>query len=196
MAGRGVIAMDNSKRAFERAMRLAVVSGLRASFGPALLAAAHNHEHRRTWALAALGEIVVDKIPGIPSRSSLPLMLPRAASGAYVAKHVMEREGINDPWIAPMGAAVAAGVAALAPKIRGLLGTVLGIPSPVIGLAEDYLALKIGSEALGLSMDDLRRIGEESFEDVQGLVEQATEAVKPQIQQLQDKFQSAGAGST
>jgi len=176
-------------------MRLAAISGLRASFGPAFVAAAYNRENRRNWALAAIGEMVIDKVPGVPSRSSLPLMLPRAASGAYVAKQVMEREGVEDPWIAPMGAAVAAGVAALAPRLRGLLTTVLGIPSPIVGLAEDYLALKVGAEAVGMTMDDLRRIGEESIEDVQGLVEQATQAVQPQIQQLQEKFQSAGAGS-
>ena len=191
----GAIVMTNSKRAFERAMRLAAVSGLRASFGPALLAAATNDEHRRNWALAALGEMIVDKVPGVPSRASLPAMLPRAAAGYYVAKKVMEREGVEDPWVAPLGAAVAAGVGALAPRLRGLLGVVLGIPSPVIGLAEDYLALKIGSEAVGLTMDDLKRIGEESVEDVQGLVEKATEAVMPQIHQLQDRLQSAGAGS-
>jgi len=185
----------SSKRAFERAMRLAAVCGLRASFGPALIEAAYNRQNRRNWALAALGEMVVDKLPGIPSRASLPLLLPRAASGGYVAQQVMEREGIQDPWIAPMGAAVAAGVAALAPRLRGLIGTVLGIPSPLLGLAEDYLALKIGAEAVGMPMDDLKRIGQESFEDVQGLVEQATQAVQPQIQQLQEKLQSAGAGS-
>ena len=177
-------------------MRLAAVSGLRASFGPALLAAAYNHEQRRNWALAAVGEMAFDKVPGVPSRASLPAMLPRAAAGYYVAKQVMEREGVDDPWVAPLGAAVAAGVGALAPRVRGLLSLVLGIPSPVVGLAEDYLALKIGSEAVGLTMDDLKRIGEESFEDMQGLVEKATEAVKPQLQQIQDKFQSAGAGST
>ncbi|WP_435016853.1 hypothetical protein TA3x_004434 [Tundrisphaera sp. TA3] len=187
--------MTDSKRAFERAMRLAAVSGLRASFGPALLAAAYNHENRRNWALAAVGEMVVDKVPGVPSRASLPAMLPRAAAGYYVAKTVMEREGVNDPWVAPLGAAVAAGVGALAPRIRGLLGLVLRVPSPMIGLAEDYLALKVGSEAVGLTMDDLKRIGEESIEDVQGLVEKAGEAIQPQLQQLQDRVQSAGAGS-
>lgn len=188
--------MTDSKRAFERAMRLAAVTGLRASFGPALLAAATNNANRRNWALAAVGEMVVDKVPGVPSRATLPAMLPRAAAGYYVAKQIMEREGVDDPWVAPLGAAVAAGVGAIAPRIRGLLGLVLRVPSPVIGLAEDYLALKIGSEAVGLTMDDLKRIGEESLEDMQGLVDKATEAVKPQLQQLQDKFQSAGAGST
>ncbi len=179
--------MMNSKRAFERAMRLAVVSGLRASFGVALIEAAYDRPNRKNWAMAAIGEMVVDKIPGVPSRASLPAMLPRAAAGAWVAKQVMEREGVEDRWAAPMGAAVAAGVAVLAPRLRGLLGAVLRVPGPLLGLAEDYLALKIGGEALGLTMDDLRRIGEESIEDVKGYVGSVAAKVESR--------QSVGAGS-
>lgn len=157
--------MATSKRAFERAMRLAVVSGLRSTFGVALLEAAYDRPNRKHWAMAALGEIVVDKIPFVPSRASLLAMLPRAAAGAYVAKQVMDREGVEDPWVAPMGAAVAAGTAALAPRIRGALG-LLGMPGLMLGLAEDYLALKVGGEALGLTMNDLKSIGAETIDDL------------------------------
>jgi len=168
-------------------MRLAVVSGLRSTFGVALLEAAYDRPNRKNWAIAAMGEMVVDKIPFAPSRASLPAMLPRAVAGAYVAQQVMDREGVQDQWAAPMGAAVAAGVAALAPRIRGLLGVVLGVPQPLLGLAEDYLALRIGGDALGLTMDDVKRIGEESFEDVKGYVTSiATPEPTPQ---------SVGAGS-
>jgi nucleotide-binding universal stress UspA family protein len=179
--------MSDSKRAFERAMRLAVVSGLRSTFGVALMEAAYDRPNRKMWALAALGEMAVDKIPGVPSRASLPAMLPRAIAGGYVAKQVMDREGVDDPWAVPMAAAVAAGVAALAPRIRGLLGTVLGVPNPVLGMVEDYIALKVGGEALGLSMDDLKQIGAESFEDVKGYV--ASVAIPD------SSPQSVGAGS-
>lgn len=162
--------MTDSKRAFERAMRLAVVSGLRSTFGVALLEAAYDRPNRKVWALAALGEMVVDKIPGVPSRASLPIMLPRAVAGGYVAKQVMEHEGVDDPWAVPMGAAVASGVAALAPRIRSILSAVLGVPSPLLGLVEDYIALKVGGDALGMSLDDLKKIGEESIEEVKGYV--------------------------
>ena len=168
-------------------MRLAVVSGLRSTFGMALLEAAYDRPNRRSWALAALGEMVVDKIPFVPSRASLLGMLPRAAAGAYVAKQVMEREGIEDPWVAPMGAAVSAGVAALAPRIRGALG-LLGMPGVVLGLAEDYLALKVGGEALGLTMNDLKSIGAETIDDLKTHFAALSE-------QAQSLTQSAGAGS-
>jgi len=179
--------MTDSKRAFERAMRLAVVSGLRSTFGMALLEAAYDRPNRKTWAMAAMGEMVVDKIPGVPSRASLPAMLPRAVAGGYVAQQVMEREGIEDPWAAPMGAAVAAGVAALAPRLRGLLRVVLGVPSPVLGMVEDYIALKVGGEALGLSMSDVKQIGSDSFEEIRGYV--TSGALPEKIRQ------SVGAGS-
>jgi hypothetical protein len=179
--------MTNSKQAFERAMRLAVVSGLRSTFGMALMEAAYDRPNRKNWAIAAMGEMVIDKIPGVPSRASLPVMIPRAIAGAYVAQQVMERESVKDQWAAPMGAAVAAGVAALAPRIRGLLGAVLGVPQPLMGLAEDYLALRIGGDALGLTMDDVKKIGEESFEDVK---EYVTSIALPE-----PTPQSMGAGS-
>jgi hypothetical protein len=187
--------MTNSKRAFERAMQLAVVSGLRATFGVALLEAANQRPNRKAWAVAAMGEMVVDKIPGVPSRASLVGMLPRAAAGGYVAHQVMEQEGVDDPWAAPMGAAVAAGVAALAPRIRGILSTVLGVPSPVIGLVEDYIALKIGGDALGLSMNDLKKIGEESIEEVKGYVSSAVSASQDILGSSSERPQSVGAGS-
>lgn len=184
--------MTDSKRAFERAMRLAVVSGLRSALGVALLEAAYDRPNRKAWALAAMGEMVVDKLPFIPSRASLPAMIPRAVAGGYVAKQVMDREGVEDPWAVPMGAAVASGVAALAPRIRGVLGTVLGVPGPLLGLVEDYIALKVGGDALGLSMEDLRQIGEESFGEVKGYVESMGSAPGPDER---SSPQSVGAGS-
>ena len=178
--------MTDGKRAFERAMRLAVVSGLRSTFGVALVEAAYDRPNRKSWALAALGEIVVDKIPFVPSRASLAGMLPRAVAGGYVAKQVMDREGVEDPWIAPMGAAVAAGVAVLAPKIRGALN-LIGMPGVLLGFAEDYLALKVGGEALGMTMDDLKTIGAETIDDLKAHFASLTQDHQP--------AQAVGAGS-
>jgi hypothetical protein len=135
--------------------------------------------------MAALGEMVVDKLPLVPSRSSQPLMIPRALAGAWVAKTVMEEAGEADhPWAVPMGAAVAAGVATLAPKFRAVLRTTLGLPDFTVGLAEDYLALRLGGEAVGLSMDQVSDIARDSLEDIK-------EAVRPAL----DSIQSVAAGS-
>src|SRR5262249_19803879 len=90
---RGRAPMIDTNSAFEKARRLAVVSGMRAMLGPALLSAAEDRPWRKGLAIAALGELVVDKLPLVPSRASLVGMVPRALAGAWVAKTVMEQEG-------------------------------------------------------------------------------------------------------
>ena len=171
--------MASDGNAFERAIKLAVVTGLRCAMGPALLAAAQDRPERRGLAMAALGEMVVDKLPLIPSRSTLPMLIPRALAGAWVVHESLKEDGIEEPWAAPLGAAVAVGAATFAPMLRGAVHTLLGIPQPVLGLAEDYLALRLGGEAVGLSMDDLKRIGGESVEELKG-------HVLPAVEQLRD----------
>src|SRR5439155_2561214 len=84
-------AMTNGNPTFEKAMKMAVVCGLRAALGPALVSAAHKRPERQNLALAALGEMVLDKMPLMPSRASLPLMLPRAVAGAWVANAILEQ---------------------------------------------------------------------------------------------------------
>jgi len=173
--------MANVDNSFERAIKLAVVTGLRCAMGPALLAAATDRPERRNLAMAALGEMVVDKLPLIPSRSSLPLLIPRALAGAWVARESLRHDGVEEPWAAPVGAAVAVGAATVAPLIRGALHTLLGIPQPILGLAEDYLALRLGGEAVGLSMDDLKQIGSDSVEDIKGHVMPVVDDVKGKL---------------
>jgi hypothetical protein len=158
--------MIRNMSAFERAMRLAVVSGLKASYGPALLTAAGNRPERRTLALAALAEMVFDKLPLVPRRSSLPLLIPRVISGYWVTKTSLEHDGIEDPIAAPIGAAVAAGVATFAPILRAGLGRILGTPDFLLGAAEDYLALRLGADAVGMSMDEVKELGQDALSDV------------------------------
>ena len=50
----------------ERALKLAVVTGLRAALGPALVAQAQHRPEQQHLALAALGELVFDKLPFVP----------------------------------------------------------------------------------------------------------------------------------
>jgi hypothetical protein len=173
--------MPRDSKAFEKAMKLAVVSGLKCLMGPALVAAAHRRPDRNALAGAAMAEMVVDKLPITPMRSTLPLLLPRAVAGYWVTKELMEREGIDDPLAAPIGAAVAAGTATLAPLIRLGLGRVLGLSDAVVGLAEDYLALRLGGHALGLSMNDMKHIATESLEDMKNRVLPVVEHARERI---------------
>jgi hypothetical protein len=174
--------------AFEKAMKLAVISGLKAALGPALLKTAQRRPDAGQWVAAAMGEMVLDKLGIVPSRRRLPLLIPHAISGAWVAAESMREDGVEDPWAAPMGAAVAAGVATFAPMLRVSASTILGIPDAVLGVAEDYLALKLGTETLGLSMDDVSEAAKESVEEIK-------ERVLPAVQRVLPAAQSIGAGS-
>jgi hypothetical protein len=166
---------------FEKAMKLAVLSGLKVALGPAFLKASRRDSIASTWVAAALGEMILDKVGVLPSRSRLPLLIPHALSGAWVARESMRDDGDEDPWAAPMGAAVAAGVSTFAPMLRMSARKVLGVPDPVLGLVEDYLALRLGCETVGLSMEEVGQVAKESVEEVK-------ERVMPALQ-------SVGAGS-
>jgi uncharacterized membrane protein len=185
-----------SQTTFERAIKLAAVSGLKAALGPALLAASRNRPEAKMLAIAAMGEMVIDKLPYVPSRSSWPLLIPRAASGAYVANELGKEDPSSDPWIAAVGAAVAVGVGTFAPIIRGTLTHVLGVPNALVGVAEDYLALKLGAEAVGMDMDRIGAIAKEAVGDLGLPVDKLYDEVADQVRPiLKSVGQSVGAGS-
>jgi len=133
---------------FEKAMKLAVVTGLRSMLGPALVARATSRPEQKNLALAALAEMVADKLPLVPSRDSLIPLVLRGVAAAWTAKTLQEEEGGNDPWTVPLSAAVAMGVAVSAPKIRRTLRATTGVSDPFLGLLEDYFALRLGTEAV------------------------------------------------
>jgi uncharacterized membrane protein len=162
---------------FEKAMKLAVVTGLRSMLGPALVARAMNRPERQNLAMAALGEMVVDKIPLVPGRDSLLSLIARGLAGAWVAKTLQEEEGADDPWMIPLGAAVAMGVAVSAPKIRTMISMTTGISDPLLGLIEDYLALRLGTDAVGLSMDEISQIARDSVEDLKDRITPVLQSV-------------------
>jgi hypothetical protein len=167
--------MADTNRAYERAMTLAALSGLKIALGPAFLTTAHRRPGNHNWVLAALGEMFLDKIGVFPSRFRLPLLIPHTLAGAWVASESMKEDGVDDPWAAPMGAVVAAGVAAVAPMVRITGSRVLGIPDPLLGVAEDYLALRLGTQAMDLSMDQIAETAKET-------VSELGERVKPALE--------------
>jgi len=60
--------MSNENTPFGRAMMLAAISGFKIALGPAFLAATRHSPNTGTWAMAALGEMVLDKIGIFPPR--------------------------------------------------------------------------------------------------------------------------------
>jgi hypothetical protein len=142
------------------------VSGLRAALGPALISASRRSRNRELLALAALGEMVIDKMPLVPSRSRLPLLIPRAMAGYWVARQVAEQDRDPNPNLPLLGATAAVGAALLAPTIRSALAAAFRLPDPVLGALEDALAVSLGSRAANLSPEELQDLIVESIDSL------------------------------
>jgi uncharacterized membrane protein len=147
-----------------RALGLGAISGLRSLSGPAFVCRAASHGHlalegtplaflgssRLSKALVVmeLGELIGDKLPITPSRTSPPPLLGRAASGALVGAAIFVSEGRRAMTGAALGS-TAAIVAALAGEwIRALAVEKTGLPDPVVALAEDATVLLVGLRSL------------------------------------------------
>jgi len=180
--------MATGDEAFQKAMTLAAISGLRSMLGPALVATAAHRPERDQLIAAAVGEMVLDKIPLMPSRASLLPLVARALAGAWVANTIMKEEGEDNPWAAPLGAAVAMGVAAAAPRIRGLLRIALGVPDPVLGLAEDALAIKLGTDTVGISLDEIKGLAGNALSDLPNALSDLPENLRPALEGLTSRF--------
>ncbi|TQM45423.1 DUF4126 family protein [Pseudonocardia cypriaca] len=93
--------------------------------------------------LAAAGELVADKLPGVPSRLAPLGLIPRAAFGATSAAAVARRDG-HDPTLPGLvGAAAAIGTAVLGVQLRAAAQRRFGSDRPG-ALAEDVIAAALG----------------------------------------------------
>lgn len=178
--------MAYDTRSIMRGIVLGAISGLKTTYGPALLATSRRSKGWEALALAAMAEMVVDKLPGVPSRSRPSLMLPRALAGFWAAKSSIEEPGearydSQALGVALAGAAAAMGVAYFTPSIREMLRVKLGVPDAVIGFAEDALALAAGSSVVGMPASDLYHAGEAA------LTEARHGRVWPAVRQLRSR---------
>ena len=169
--------MRSTNRAFERAMALAALSGLKVALGPAMLATSRRWPSRQNWIIAALGEMVFDKLGVFPPRYRPSLLIPHSLAGAWVARESLREDGEDDPWAALTGGMVAAGVAVAAPVLRMTINKVVGIPDPVLGLAEDYMAISCGTQVLEMPMEEIKGAAREAFDD-------ARERARPALQSM------------
>ncbi len=98
--------------------------------------------------LAAVGEMVADKLPFLPNRIDPLPLLGRAQWGGFAGAAAFaeaERSAL-------VGAAIA-GVAAVASafawfNVRRMATQTLGLPDPVVALAEDAVVLALGRGVL------------------------------------------------
>jgi uncharacterized membrane protein len=93
--------------------------------------------------LSALGEVVVDKLPFVPSRTVPPVLAWRVATGAFLGAALAlarEESGIAGALVGGTGGACGSyGGAAL----RAALGRLSGLPEPFPGIVGDALAVTL-----------------------------------------------------
>jgi len=95
-----------------------------------------------------LGELVGDKLPATPSRTSPPPLLGRAVSGAVVGAAIFVSEGRRATTGAALGSTAAIVAAFAGERLRALAVEKTGLPDPVVALAEDATVLLVGLRSL------------------------------------------------
>ncbi len=156
--------LEASAAPFE-ALGLAAVTGLRSMAGPALLsravrrgdvgglrgtpfAALGSPKVSAALQLLMVGEMIGDKMPFAPSRTSAPALLGRALSGALVGAALFASAERRPASGAVLGVLSAIAAAYVGEGLR-LKGTEkLGVPDPVLGLLEDGIVLFAGTRLL------------------------------------------------
>ena len=135
---------------------LGAASGLRTQLGVATLVARSDDSlpaaFRQPWvrrllAVAAAGELVVDKLPATPSRLAPPGIAARLTMGALVASLFAQTRHASWLPAAALGGSSAIVAAKLGHDVRARLAQYA--PDPAIAVGEDVLAL--GLAAAGAS---------------------------------------------
>lgn len=144
---------------------LAAIAGLRSAAAPALLSRAVRRgdvgglqgtsfavlgspKVSTTLQLAMIGEMIADKTPFVPSRTSPPALLSRAFSGAFVSAVLFASKGGRVTSGAVLGTPCAVAAAYLGEKLRAEGTEKLGLPDIVLALVEDGIVLFGGTRLL------------------------------------------------
>ena len=106
---------------FEKAMKLAVVTGLRSMLGPALVARSSNRPEQQEPGAGGARRDGRGQAPARPQPRHAPAAARPRAGRRLGGPDLAGRGGDGQPLDVPLGAAVAMGVAVAAPKIRRTL---------------------------------------------------------------------------
>jgi uncharacterized membrane protein len=144
---------------------LAAIAGLRSMAAPALLSqtlrrgdleglrdtpftALGGPKVSTTLQLLMIGEMIGDKAPFVPSRTSAPGLLGRVLSGSLVGAALFVAGDRRPIPGAALGAISAVAAAYVGEKLRVEATAKLGVPNPVAGLLEDSIVLFSGTRLL------------------------------------------------
>ena len=95
-----------------------------------------------------IGELIVDKLPVTPSRTSPPPLLGRMASGALVGAALFASEDRDTAVGGLLGAAAALASAYAGESLRVNASEKLCVPDPIVALLEDGLVMLAGARLL------------------------------------------------
>jgi uncharacterized membrane protein len=112
----------------------------------------------RALSVLALGELVADKLPGVPDRNAPLPLLGRAASGALVGAAVGAGRSGGRATGGVIGAIAAVLTAEATYRARRQIGERTGLPNAVLGALEDLTVLALARWAAaraGRRMADL-----------------------------------------
>jgi uncharacterized membrane protein len=100
--------------------------------------------------IAAIGEIMIDKLPFIPARVSAPQITFRALSGAgsAVYAHWEQRQKLNLILLGLAGAFSAVLSTHASYQLRRQIGLRLRLPDPWVGAIEDLIVHTAGARLL------------------------------------------------
>jgi uncharacterized membrane protein len=96
----------------------------------------------RLLIVAAIGELIADKLPFTPSRLEAPGLLGRLIAGGYAGWRISEGDASQILAVASGALAAAAG-AVLGYRSRHSIVERLGVPDLLVALGEDALAIGI-----------------------------------------------------
>lgn len=137
---------------------MGAVTGLRSMAGPAALSRAissgrienldgtffavlGSSRTAKVLTLFEAGELIGDKLPMTPSRSSAPPLLVRALSGAVTGATLFASEGRHKAAGGVLGAVSAVAAAHAGEQLRARIGQRLGVPGLLLALLEDAIVL-------------------------------------------------------
>jgi uncharacterized membrane protein len=99
------------------------------------------------------GELVADKLPNTPRRTTLGPFLQRLATGATVGAAVHYDAGRSRPLGAVLGAAGAGAGAWAGTSARAFVAERTRLPGPLLGAAEDLVTVGLAVAVVGAGRD-------------------------------------------
>jgi uncharacterized membrane protein len=127
-----------------------LIAGLRSFSAPAAVSLALAERYPRAAQLApalqmlAAGEMLADKLPGMPARTTPPVLAGRALTGAISGAALADAAGRSRITGALLAGTVAIASSYAALALRSMLVQRLAVPDPLVALVEDAVVIVAG----------------------------------------------------